>query len=208
MPVDKDNYNVANCGYMTPVYSYNDDGADDDYDTTEDNVNCYDPATRRGAGLRHRAGLHSYHHWDIAYSETWGPPYDPTSKLWDMTHGHFSGWCSQEADAPAVTNMASMDYRDVRTRSAPSRRSIDPTAREALYTEVLTTLHNEAIFLPLTAKRQTAVTSTQRHRLQVRLHGVRPAARQPGARADWTIRSRSRRARRPASSRRAPTSAS
>merc|ERR1711988_1610184 len=34
------------------------------------------------------------------------------------------------------------------------------TARTALYTEVLTALHDEAIFLPLTAKRQTAVTST------------------------------------------------
>ena len=49
----------------------------------------------------------NYHAWDIAYSETWGPPYDATSKLWDMTHG-LAGWCSQEADAPAVSNMASM----------------------------------------------------------------------------------------------------
>jgi hypothetical protein len=37
---------------------------------------------------------------------------------------------------------------------------VDKIAREAVYTEVLTTLHNEAIFLPLTAKRQTAVTNT------------------------------------------------
>jgi ABC-type transport system substrate-binding protein len=36
---------------------------------------------------------------------------------------------------------------------------IDTTARQALYTEVLTTLHDEAIFLPITAKRQIAVTN-------------------------------------------------
>ena len=37
--------------------------------------------------------------------------------------------------------------------------TVSSTARQALYTEVLTALHNEAIFLPLTGKRQTAVTN-------------------------------------------------
>ena len=161
MPVDKDGYNVANCGYILPLYSYNDGGADYDYDTKEDNVNCYDPATRAAQGFAtEQECLSSYHHWDIAYSETWGPPYDPTSKLWDMTHGHFSGWCSQEADAPAVTNMASMTINEFGTKVRQLSTTVDPAARTALYSEVLTTLHNEAIFLPLTAKRNTAVTST------------------------------------------------
>ena len=160
MPVDKDGYNVANCGYMAPVYSYNDEGADDLMSTTQDNVNCYDAATIAAQGFASaQECFSSYHKWDIAYSETWGPPYDPTAKLWDMTHGHFSGWCSQESDAPAVTNMASMTINEFGTKVRQLSTIVDPAARTALYSEVLTTLHNEAIFLPLTAKRNTAVTS-------------------------------------------------
>jgi len=104
-------------------------------------------------------GVNGTHSWDIAYSETWGPPYDPTSKLWDMTHGLASGWCSQEADAPAVSNMASMPLSTFVNKVRTLSSIVDQTEREAAYTEVLTVLHDEAIFLPLTAKRQIAVTN-------------------------------------------------
>ena len=77
-----------------------------------------------------------------------------------MTHGHFSGWCSAEADAPAVTNMESMDIMTFGNKVQALSTIMDKTTRDAEYATVLTTLHNEAIFLPLTAKRQTAVTST------------------------------------------------
>ena len=36
------------------------------------------------------------------YLQTWGPPYDPASKLFDMTYE----WGSGEADAVATTNLA------------------------------------------------------------------------------------------------------
>jgi len=140
MPVDKATYNNRHCDYLSDPnggfpyhYSYLYAG---DGNATEEN----------------------YHSWDIAYSETWGPPYDATSKLWDMTHG-LAGWCSQEADAPAVSNMASMPYPEFVTKVRNLSTIIDTTARQALYTEVLTTLHDEAIFLPITAKRQIAVTN-------------------------------------------------
>jgi len=138
MPVDKVTYNARHCDYLADPngdspywYSYYDDGDDE------------------------------YHSWDIAYSETWGPPYDATSKLWDMTHGIISKWCSAEADAPAVTNMESMPLEDFASKVRSLSTIVDPTAREDLYSEVLTTLHDEAIFMPLTAKRQTAVTNTR-----------------------------------------------
>ena len=106
-------------------------------------------------------GVNGTHTWDIAYSETWGPPYDATSKLWDTTHGLASGWCSEEADAPAVSNMETMPYdvyvNKVRTLSTYMDRAV----REAAYAEVLTTLHKEAIFLSITAKRNVAVTNTR-----------------------------------------------
>jgi ABC-type transport system substrate-binding protein len=156
---DREEYNANNCGYMTAVYSYNDAG-DDGVMGNEDDTNCHDPATLEAQGFATaQECFSSYHDWDIAYSETWGPPYDPTAKLWDMTHGHLSGWCSAEADAPAVTNMESMDITTFGNKVRSLSTIIDRTAREAAYTEVLTTLHNEAIFVPLTAKRQTAVTS-------------------------------------------------
>ena len=101
----------------------------------------------------------NYHSWDIALSETWGPPYDATSKLWDMTHGYLSGWCSMEADAPAVSNMSTMDYATFAKKVRGLSNIEDATQREGNYTEIFQTLHDEAIFLPLTAKRQTAVTS-------------------------------------------------
>lgn len=159
IPVDKDGYNSLNCNYMAPIYSYNDDGADGVAGTADD-VNCEDSFAAMGFASKQEC-YSSYHGWDIAYSETWGAPYDPTSKLWDMTHGHLSGWCSAEADAPAVTNMASMTVVDFANNVRALSNTIDVTARDALYSTVLTTLHNEAIFLPLTAKRQTAVTNTR-----------------------------------------------
>jgi len=140
IPVTKEQYNGRHCWYLSDPngtfpywYSYKYDGDGD-------------------------AQQESYHAWDIAYSETWGPPYDSTSKLWDMTHG-LAGWCSQEADAPAVSNMESMNYATFVDRVRNLSTILDATARQAAYTEVLTTLHNEAIFLPMTHKRQTAVTN-------------------------------------------------
>ena len=59
------------------------------------------------------------------------------------------GWCSQEADAPAVTNMASMTIQDFGAKVRQLSTIVDPAYRTALYSEVLTTLHNEAIFVPL-----------------------------------------------------------
>jgi nickel transport system substrate-binding protein len=109
MPVDKATYNARHCDYLGDPsttfpywYSYL-------YGNEEDN----------------------WHTWDIAYSETWGPPYDATSKLWDMTHG-VAGWCSSEADAPAVSKMSSMDYATFPARSAASRPpSPRPLARRS-----------------------------------------------------------------------------
>ena len=72
-----------------------------------------------------------------------------------MTHM----WCSGESDAPAVINMESMPFSTFRTNVRALSTTADYAARDALYSSVLTALHDEAIFLPITAKRQTAVTN-------------------------------------------------
>ena len=162
MPVDKGTYNKYHCHYIADPVPWVWDGTGYNahaYSTYEDFASIQ-PVDHDG--------VDNYAGWDIALSETWGPPYDATSKLWDMTHGLSGAWCSQEADAPAVKNMETMTIEDFVTkiRGTGSPRSggmsniRDPVEREAVYTDVLTTLHDEAIFLPLTAKRQTAVTNT------------------------------------------------
>lgn len=156
MPVDKATYNARHCDYIVDPEGWNWNGTH--YEGHYYAGSYYDADVH--------AGLDNYAGWDIALSETWGPPYDATSKLWDMTHGLSGAWCSQEADAPAIKNMETMSIEDFVAKvrgtggSGGMSNIVDPVAREAVYTEVLTALHGEAVFLPLTAKRQTAVTNT------------------------------------------------
>mmetsp|Transcript_20696 Transcript_20696/g.64810 ORF Transcript_20696/g.64810 Transcript_20696/m.64810 type:complete len:702 (-) Transcript_20696:244-2349(-) len=133
----RDAYNDLNCNYL--------DGF------------SYDGSAKEGCDEGDYECLAQHHSWDLSVSQTWGPPYDPTSKLWDMTHF----WCSGESDAPAVINMESMPFDDFRTIVRDLSSTQDDAARQALYDTVLTTLHNEAIFLPISAKRQVAVTNVR-----------------------------------------------
>jgi nickel transport system substrate-binding protein len=93
--------------------------------------------------------------FDIAYSETWGPSYDPTTKLFDMTYE----WGSGEADAVATSNLPSLPKDLLVKKINQLSSTIDNNARQKLYTEVLTSLHKEAVFLPLSAKRNVAVVN-------------------------------------------------
>lgn len=93
--------------------------------------------------------------FDIAYSETWGPPYDPTSKLFDMTYE----WGSGEADAVATINLEAMEAGDFKAEVRRLSTITDDTERQAAYTKVITMLHNEAVFLPLTRKKNIAVVN-------------------------------------------------
>jgi hypothetical protein len=132
----RDEYNNFNCNYQS-AFSY---GGSPTVCASDD-LDC----------------LADYHSWDLSISQTWGPPYDPTSKLWDMTHL----WCSGESDAPAVINMQSMTFSTFRSTVRGLSNIRDQAARETAYTTVLQTLHDEAVFLPITAKRQTAATNVR-----------------------------------------------
>jgi len=142
---EKEDYNALNCAYKDAF----------SYDGTPTEASGCDPDTQTDTEFLEC--LAQFHAWDLALSQTWGPPYDATAKLWDMTHN----WCSAEADAPAVANMESMTFDTFRSKVRSLSTIKDYSEREAVYSEVLTTLHDEAIFLPLSAKRQTAVTNTR-----------------------------------------------
>lgn len=139
----RDEYNNFNCNYLDG-FSYGGSALGDS-----------DVGSGEGCADGDEACLAKWHTWDLSLSQTWGPPYDATSKLWDMTHN----WCSGESDAPAVINMKSMTYSDFKTNVRALSTIKDKAAREKKYSDVLTALHDEAIFLPITAKRQTAVTN-------------------------------------------------
>eukprot|EP00966_Prymnesium_polylepis_P047290 1094830-Prymnesium_polylepis.2 len=54
-----------------------------------------------------------------------------------------------------------MTKGDLNTKIRGLSAIVDATARQTAYAEVMKTLHDEAVFLPLTAKRNTAVTSNR-----------------------------------------------
>jgi len=96
--------------------------------------------------------------FDLAYSETWGPPYDPTSKLFDMTYE----WGSGEADAVATSNLLSKTADEFKTEVRGLSKIAGDAARQAAYDSLLTTLHEEAVFLPLTRKKNVAIINSSR----------------------------------------------
>lgn len=94
--------------------------------------------------------------FDIAIGETWGPPYDATSKLTDMTYE----WGSGEADNVATSNLEQISKYDFNQLILSLSKIEDPAQRQGNYTEVLNILQDSAVFLPLTAKQNLAVVNT------------------------------------------------
>jgi ABC-type transport system substrate-binding protein len=91
--------------------------------------------------------------WDMAYSESWGPSYDPVSSLTDIAYI----WPA-EVWSQATNALDSITKAELNAEIKGLAVIENPTDRQAAYTKVLNTLNNEAIFLPLTAKRNIAVT--------------------------------------------------
>ena len=92
--------------------------------------------------------------WDLAYSETWGPAYDITSALTDIAYSY-----PAEVWSEATNYLSTITKNDLNTRIRAVSGITSDAARQTEYTSILNTLNEEAIFLPLTAKRNTAVLS-------------------------------------------------
>ncbi|MBS3994150.1 MAG: nickel ABC transporter substrate-binding protein [Alkaliphilus sp.] len=86
--------------------------------------------------------------FDMSFNSSWGLPYDPQSSLAAMrvpVHGDFAaqqGLNDKAAIDEAITAILV---------------STDESARQALYKDVLTRLHEEALYLPLTYERNKAI---------------------------------------------------
>ena len=86
--------------------------------------------------------------FDMQYSLSWGTPYDPQSYL--------SSWrVPAHGDYQAQTGLERKPWLDAAITRLMAET--DETARRAMYREILTYVHDEAIYLPLTTSRTKAV---------------------------------------------------
>merc|ERR1712216_711504 len=86
-----------------------------------------------------------------------GPSLRPDLDLFDMTYE----WGSGEADAVATTNLAAKTAIEFKNEVRALSEIEDDSARQTAYTSLLTTLHSEAVFMPLTRKQNIAVVNSR-----------------------------------------------
>lgn len=78
--------------------------------------------------------------FDIIFSNTWGAPYDPHSFVSSMR-------VPSHADYQAQRGLPMKP--DIDRMIGEVLVSVDETARQALYTKILTTLHEQAVYVPI-----------------------------------------------------------
>ncbi|MEK5230649.1 nickel ABC transporter substrate-binding protein [Lysinibacillus sp. FSL K6-0232] len=86
--------------------------------------------------------------FDIIFDISWGTPYDPQSFISAMKLPVYGDYYAQQG----LPNKAELDQN-----IADVLISTDEQARQELFTKILTTLHDEAVYIPLTYERNRAV---------------------------------------------------
>ncbi|RLM24518.1 nickel ABC transporter, nickel/metallophore periplasmic binding protein [Brenneria alni] len=86
--------------------------------------------------------------FDIVFNISWGTPYDPQSFLSGMKMPVYGDYAAQQG----LTQKKQID-----SSIARSLITTDEKERQELYRYVLTTLHEEAVYIPLTYERNRAV---------------------------------------------------
>lgn len=89
-------------------------------------------------------------HFDMVFTRTWGAPYDPHAFMSSMR-------VPSHADYQAQLGLADKPQIDAGISAILS--TTDKTRRQALYREVLTRLHNDAVYLPISYVSQMSVAS-------------------------------------------------
>ena len=92
--------------------------------------------------------------WDMAYSETWGPMYDASTSLTDIAYT----WPA-EVWSEATNYLETIEKGTLNNNIRAIAAITNDNERQTSFNTLIQTLHEEAIFLPLTAKRNTAVTN-------------------------------------------------
>ena len=86
--------------------------------------------------------------FDITFNISWGSPYDPQSFLAGMRMPVYSDYAAQQG----LEQKEEIDETILKALT-----STDEEKRQEYYTYVLTTLHEEAVYIPLTYERNRAV---------------------------------------------------
>lgn len=86
--------------------------------------------------------------FDITFNISWGTPYDPQSFLGGMRMPVYGDYAAQQG----LKEKAQIDETILKALT-----STDEVKRQEHYTYVLTTLHEEAVYIPLTYERNRAV---------------------------------------------------
>ncbi|WED21705.1 nickel ABC transporter substrate-binding protein [Vibrio sp. JC009] len=88
--------------------------------------------------------------FDLIFNNTWGSPYDPHAFMSSMRRPAHADYMAQTG----LENKAEIDSNIMALLT-----STDESKRRDLYKQVLTTLHQQAVYLPVTYMRVTGVSS-------------------------------------------------
>ena len=102
--------------------------------------------------------------YDMVFSETWGPPYDP--------HSYVSSWTTPDEAHYSALPGAGIDTTQFAADVAAVLAEMDETERQKKWTAILASVHDEVLHLPLWYKRIPALVNN------ARISGYAPGAQQ------------------------------
>ena len=92
--------------------------------------------------------------YDMVFSETWGAPYDP--------HSYVASWTTPDEAHYSALPTAGIDTTQFAADVADILSESDAEARQAKWTTLLSSIHDEVIHLPLFGRRIPSVTTRSR----------------------------------------------
>ncbi len=92
--------------------------------------------------------------YDMVFSETWGPPYDP--------HSYVSSWTTPDEAHYSALPTAGIDTTQFAADVNAVLAEMDETERQKKWTDILTSVHDEVLHLPLWYKRIPSLVNNAR----------------------------------------------
>ncbi len=90
--------------------------------------------------------------FDLSFNISWGTPYDPQSFLGGMRYPVYGDYAAQQGIA---------EKEKIDESILMALESVDETERQALYSYVLETLHEQAIYIPISYEQNRAIFSNK-----------------------------------------------
>ena len=107
--------------------------------------------------------------YDMVFSKTWGAPYDP--------HSYVNSWTTTDEGFYSALPTAGIDRAAFEAQVDAALSEMDPAQRQAKWTAILKSVHDEVVALPLYGVRLPHITRRSR------LSGYAPRALTPKLKA-------------------------